>query len=264
VHKRVYLAYVYIEIHKHSSLAYPQVKQDGSVLGPAILYCDSRAEEEACAIEEQWGKDRLCRETGNWKGSLSILPKLLWCEKYRKEDLTLCDSILLGAHSFLALQLCGSHVGDRVTASTTGISCMSRAREPSHTYAYAQKRERDVHVLSLSLSLICSRVFFSYLSLARLLTRARAHALARSCSLSLSLSLSVSLSLAHARSLSLSLSLSLIISLFLSLSPSRTHARAHTHTHSHTQRPASYQLLPHRVDIKESSFNRTLGSSHRI
>ena len=88
------------------------------------------------------------------KGSLSILPKLLWCKKHRSgpppsassclsglgfrlsallslmtedllltlltEDLAASDYVLLGSHSFLALKLCGVVVGDAVTASTTG------------------------------------------------------------------------------------------------------------------------------------------------
>ena len=97
------------------------VRNDGTVLGPAILYSDSRATEEAAAIEAKIGKDRLCIETGNWKGPLSLLPKLLWCQKHRPEDLASSDAILLGSHSFLALMLCGRAVGDRVTASTTGL-----------------------------------------------------------------------------------------------------------------------------------------------
>jgi len=88
------------------------VAAEGRTLGPAILYCDSRAVKEAEAVEAQFGKERISRETGicveklrcrvrahpdaglirltaagiagNWKGSLSILPKLLWCQKYRQ------------------------------------------------------------------------------------------------------------------------------------------------------------------------------------
>ena len=41
------------------------VRHDGTVLGPCILYCDSRAKEEARAIESQFGEDFLCRETGH-------------------------------------------------------------------------------------------------------------------------------------------------------------------------------------------------------
>lgn len=37
---------------------------DGKTLGPAILYCDSRAVHEAEAIETQFGKERISRETG--------------------------------------------------------------------------------------------------------------------------------------------------------------------------------------------------------
>jgi sugar (pentulose or hexulose) kinase len=39
----------------------------------------------------------------------------------RAEDLAASEHILLGSHSLLALKLCGRAVGDRVTASTTGL-----------------------------------------------------------------------------------------------------------------------------------------------
>lgn len=95
------------------------VGSDGTAFGAAILYSDSRAQEEADMVEARFGRDRLCR--GNWKGPLSILPKLLWCHKHRTADLACSEHILLGAHSYLAMKLSGRAVCDRVTASTTGL-----------------------------------------------------------------------------------------------------------------------------------------------
>ena len=37
---------------------------EGETLGPAILYCDSRAVKEAEDIEAQFGKERIRQETG--------------------------------------------------------------------------------------------------------------------------------------------------------------------------------------------------------
>ena len=72
------------------------VRKDGDVLGPAILYSDSRAVEQASAIEARFGKDYLSLETGNWKGSLSILPKLMWIHEHRTGTFQECTMVCNG------------------------------------------------------------------------------------------------------------------------------------------------------------------------
>jgi xylulokinase len=52
----------------------------GAPIRPAILYLDSRAEAEANEIESEIGIDRI-RDLTNWKGAVSVLPKLLWLHR---------------------------------------------------------------------------------------------------------------------------------------------------------------------------------------
>uniref|UniRef100_A0A6U5X001 glycerol kinase n=1 Tax=Guillardia theta TaxID=55529 RepID=A0A6U5X001_GUITH len=93
----------------------------GHALRNAILYNDTRASEEARFVEEEYGREALVRETGNWKGACSLLPKLLWVSKHEREVVDQTATILLGAHDFVTLKLCGEGVSDFVTASTTGL-----------------------------------------------------------------------------------------------------------------------------------------------
>lgn len=103
----------------------------GASLRPCLLYSDVRAVEEAEHIRRRLLEDG---DTGvatgsfplsNFKGAAACLCKWLWLARHDAETLAEAETLLLGAHSFLAYALCG---GDRAaaacdptTASTTGL-----------------------------------------------------------------------------------------------------------------------------------------------
>ena len=89
--------------------------------GPALLYSDSRAEKEAAELEQKFGIEVLKARTLNWKGAVSILPKLLWLQRNEPALVSSAVAIFLAAHDFLYYRLTGGHVTDRTNASTTGL-----------------------------------------------------------------------------------------------------------------------------------------------
>eukprot|EP00966_Prymnesium_polylepis_P207704 4811316-Prymnesium_polylepis.1 len=97
------------------------VDAHGSPLRPALLYSDSRASAEAAELELQFGREALEARTLNWKGAVSILPKLLWLQRHEPEAIAAAAAIVLAAHDLLYLRLTGGHVTDRTNASTTGL-----------------------------------------------------------------------------------------------------------------------------------------------
>lgn len=97
------------------------VDVDGQPLLPALLYSDSRATAEASRLEEVIGRDRLLRETCNWKGAVSVLPKLCWLHAHHPDLLERAAHVLLGAHDWLYFWLTGEAVTDPTNASVTGL-----------------------------------------------------------------------------------------------------------------------------------------------
>ena len=117
----------------------------GASLRPCLLYSDVRAVEEAEHIRRRLLEDGDADSvaTGsfplsNFKGAAACLCKWLWLARHDAETLAEAETLLLGAHSFLAYALCG---GDRAaaacdptTASTTGLL----AAGPSETETSAR------------------------------------------------------------------------------------------------------------------------------
>jgi xylulokinase len=91
------------------------------VLGPAILYADTRAQAEMQEIERRIGPARLKDITGNVPDASSLLAKLLWLKNYQPEVYTATTGILCGAHDYIAWKLTGSRCTDFTTAATTGL-----------------------------------------------------------------------------------------------------------------------------------------------
>ena len=79
--------------------------RDAVALRPALLYSDSRASAEATHLEEQLGRERLLAETANWKGAVSVLPKLLWLQRHEPDALESAVHVLLGAADYLFARL---------------------------------------------------------------------------------------------------------------------------------------------------------------
>ncbi|KAL1503278.1 hypothetical protein AB1Y20_011331 [Prymnesium parvum] len=97
------------------------VDKGGRPLRPALLYSDSRASKEAAELEAQFGKETLHARTLNWKGAVSVLPKLLWLQRHEPHAVAAAAAVSLSAHDFLYLRLTGEHATDRTNASTTGL-----------------------------------------------------------------------------------------------------------------------------------------------
>lgn len=97
----------------------------GEPIHRAILYTDTRAVEESDAVNKIIGTETLRRVTGNDQDASSLLAKLLWLKTNAPKVLKEADAILLGAHDYIVLKLCGEAVSDVVTASTTGLLNLS-------------------------------------------------------------------------------------------------------------------------------------------
>ena len=96
--------------------------RDAVALRPALLYSDSRASAEATHLEEQLGRERLLAETANWKGAVSVLPKLLWLQRHEPDALESAAHVLLGAADYLFARLTrdgGDGSGDELPALLT-------------------------------------------------------------------------------------------------------------------------------------------------
>jgi xylulokinase len=94
---------------------------DDDVVGPAILYSDSRAQVEAAAIEQLVGAADLTNITANAQGAASVLAKWRWLATHEPARLAVTRTILLGSHDYIAWRLCGVRSADPTTAATTGL-----------------------------------------------------------------------------------------------------------------------------------------------
>lgn len=94
---------------------------DDDVVGPALLYSDSRAQVEAAAIEQLVGAARLTEITGNAQGASSVLAKWRWLAAHAPARLAVTRTMLLGSHDYIAWRLCGARAADPTTAATTGL-----------------------------------------------------------------------------------------------------------------------------------------------
>ncbi len=100
---------------------------DGA-LGRAILYSDSRAQEEAATLAEKIGYEQLVAITGNEQGASSLLAKWLWLQRHDPERLAKTNAILLGAHDYIAWKMGDMPGADFTTASTTGLLDLQKKR----------------------------------------------------------------------------------------------------------------------------------------
>lgn len=85
------------------------VSRDGKPLRHAILHSDCRASAEATEIETlfEGGAAGLQDLAGVWTHGGAILSKLVWMARNEPSVLERAESVLVGAHSFVCLKLCG-------------------------------------------------------------------------------------------------------------------------------------------------------------
>lgn len=94
---------------------------EAEVVGPALLYSDSRAQVEAADIEQRVGAEALAAITGNAQGASSVLAKWRWLATHEPARLAATRTLLLGSHDYVAWRLCGARAADPTTAATTGL-----------------------------------------------------------------------------------------------------------------------------------------------
>lgn len=95
--------------------------KDGEALPPAILYADTRAQNEIEAIQRITGEQNLIQVTGNLNDASSVIAKLLWVKRNAPALYQHADHLLLAAHDYIHWMLCASAVTDYTNACTTGM-----------------------------------------------------------------------------------------------------------------------------------------------
>jgi xylulokinase len=92
---------------------------DQQLVGNAILYSDTRAQEEFNLYKEQFTLERAMKITRNSSDAASLPPKLMYISAKRGSLSSL--HFLLGAHDYLCWKLTGKSVTDLTNAATTGL-----------------------------------------------------------------------------------------------------------------------------------------------
>lgn len=99
--------------------------REGHPAGPAILYFDARGEGELPALFTRVPRGRIVEITGNTPDGAGFPAKLLALNSQSPELLERTDTILCGAHDYIAYRLTGVARTDRTTAGTTGLLDLS-------------------------------------------------------------------------------------------------------------------------------------------
>ena len=87
---------------------------------PAILTSDTRAQIQAKELVDEKTALQVAT-TSNYNGQESCLANWLWLQQDAPGDLAISETILFGAHNYIAWRLSGKAVCDLTTASTTGL-----------------------------------------------------------------------------------------------------------------------------------------------
>lgn len=94
---------------------------DAMPVANAILYSDSRAQEEAETIIERIGGDRLEEITGNHFDASIPFAKLLWVQRHLPHILSSTHKVVFSSKDAVIARLCGTFISDVTTCSTVGL-----------------------------------------------------------------------------------------------------------------------------------------------
>jgi len=96
------------------------VDRDGSILRPAIIWLDGRAQEQADKIVRRLTKTLLLAVAGGLPSGKDVIPKLMWLRQ-NEPDIYNNTYKVLEVDSYLVNRACGEFVYDYAAASTTGM-----------------------------------------------------------------------------------------------------------------------------------------------
>lgn len=88
----------------------------GNVLRPAILWCDTRTDEECRALEANLGRERLVALSGNAALPAFTASKFMWVRAHEPEIASACRHILL-PKDYVRFRLCGGYLTEPSDAS---------------------------------------------------------------------------------------------------------------------------------------------------
>lgn len=92
----------------------------GQPLGPAMLYADGRAGDEAAELAETYGAETFHTLVGNpCEGSLPVA-KLMWMARHQPDRYARVRHVLIDAKDYLIWWLTGAYCGDVTACSTAG------------------------------------------------------------------------------------------------------------------------------------------------
>lgn len=101
-------------------ISFVPMTEDGTELGDAISWLDSRAEAETEEIMALKGADWMYQRTGKRTGAQYMLPKLMWVKKNLPDVYAKTYKFLM-AHDYIIYKLCGAFVTDRTMAGATMV-----------------------------------------------------------------------------------------------------------------------------------------------
>lgn len=91
------------------------VNKEGKAIRNAILYSDSRAQEEAEIIHK--AIPNVVKVTENYCDGSMVFPKLLWLQRNQPSIYEQMHACLVNAKDYIILQLTGQFVADVVTGA---------------------------------------------------------------------------------------------------------------------------------------------------
>jgi len=97
------------------------IGKDGKNLRPAILYSDTRGDEQARDILEKLTVKEVQEITGNHFDGSMPFAKLLWLKENEPDQFSMIDKIVFSAKDYIVYRLTGICVTDVICASTTGL-----------------------------------------------------------------------------------------------------------------------------------------------
>lgn len=102
------------------------VDEDGSALGPALIWMDRRAEAESALLRRRIGDEQAHALSGNIIDPYYQVPKILWIKRHQPEIYRRA-SCFLGAKDYVLRHLTGRVVTDYAHAALAGVAFNLRA-----------------------------------------------------------------------------------------------------------------------------------------